>query len=403
LSFAELIQLLRVHASRNQATPTPAPMALALLMALVMGSSGLAAQDPGNTSLAELGQLLFFDNNLSLNRSQSCSSCHDPAKAFSESRDSGVGGAVSLGDDAKTLGRRNSPTLTYASRSGEFRIGTDGLPRGGFFHDGRATSLAVQAGMPILDPTEMAMPDPASVVARIKENQAYIQTFRKLFGESIFDDVDAAYRAMQKSIASYESTDLFAPYDSKYDRYLKGEYQMTEAENLGRILFVSGLTNCRQCHQLDTNSQDSLEPFSSYQYRNIGVPPNPALDAWVREVDTGLMGNPSIDDPSLAGKIKVPTLRNVAVTGPYMHNGVFGDLRTTVSFYNQYLVVSAASTTNPETGERWAAPEHGRNIDLELLRMGQPLDNRQTDAMVAFLATLTDARYEYLLDNEGSN
>ncbi|MCH2186497.1 methylamine utilization protein MauG, partial [Myxococcota bacterium] len=140
------------------------------------------------------------------------------------------------------------------------------------------------------------------------------------------------------------------------------------------------------------------EPFTNFQYRNIGIPANPALTRIHAEPDLGLLENPAVNDPTMAGKFKVPTLRNVAVTGPYMHNGVFKDLRTTIIFYNQHLVKSEASLTNPETGEAWGPAEVADNLDLELLRLGRPLEDRQIDALIAFLEILTDARYEHLLE-----
>jgi cytochrome c peroxidase len=372
---------------------------LAAVSVLAIGNSIPAADTAPGAALAELGRLLFFDTNLSRNRTQSCSSCHDPAKAFVDSRDNGVAGAASLGEDGISIGPRNAPTLMYAARSPDFHRDSAGLYTGGFFLDGRAATLSMQAGMPILDPTEMAMSSRAEVIVRIQENASYITRFEELFGPGIFADVKESYTALEESISAYINTPLFAPYDSRYDRFLRGEYQFSREEELGRLLFVSGLTNCRQCHQFDINSQDPAEPFTGYQYRNIGIPANPALSEIHGDSDRGLLQNPDVDDPALYGKFKVPTLRNIAVTGPYMHNGVFQDLRTTIVFYNQYLVVSEASLTNPETGQHWRPPQSLENIDLELLKLGQPLDDRQVDAMVAFLQTLTDERYEYLIED----
>lgn len=114
-------------------------------------------------------------------------------------------------------------------------------------------------------------------------------------------------------------------------------------------------------------------------------------------VDLGLLARPDIDDPAQAGRIKVPTLRNVAVTGPYMHNGVFQDLRTAVLFYNKYTSRRPVSRINPETGEDWGTPEVAENLSLAELQSGLMLDGARVDALVAFLETLTDQRYEPLL------
>jgi cytochrome c peroxidase len=104
-----------------------------------------------------------------------------------------------------------------------------------------------------------------------------------------------------------------------------------------------------------------------------------------------------VRDPKQAGKFKTPTLRNVAVTGPYMHNGVFEDLRTVVLFYNRYNTVAQARQINPETGKPWRDPEVPVNLSVTELTHGPALDDKRIDALVAFLETLTDARYEPLL------
>ena len=101
-----------------------------------------------------------------------------------------------------------------------------------------------------------------------------------------------------------------------------------------------------------------------------------------------------------AGKFKVPTLRNVAVTAPYMHNGVFEELETVVIFYNKYILTNIESQTNPETGERWGDPEVPPGAaDLDLLSDGQPVSPMQVDLLVTFLELLTDRRYEHLLED----
>ena len=90
----------------------------------------------------------------------------------------------------------------------------------------------------------------------------------------------------------------------------------------------------------------------------------------------------------------MPTLRNVAVTGPYMHNGVFKELRTVLEFYNQYIITN---TYNPETGNPWRPPEVATNISHGLLSQGQPIDRYRIETLIAFLKTLTDRQYEHLL------
>lgn len=353
---------------------------------------------------AELGEMLFFDPNFSINRTMACATCHDPDRAFTDGRESPAMGMVSLGDDDRTLGVRNAPMVTYALTTPPFHYDAELKEYvGGQFHDGRAATLADQAIGPPLNPAEMMMPDPAAVVARIRENDTYVAGFKRLFGENIFtrsdDDTPAAFTAFGQAIETFERTAQFAPYDSKYDRFLRGEYELTVLEDLGRTLFFSNNNvNCSTCHKLKREDA-AQEPFTNHQYRNIGVPRNPDLLALGQVapdyIDHGLLENPAVRDPAMDGKFKTPGLRNVAVTGPYMHNGVFADLRTVIEFYDHYN--NPDRKLNPETGEPWAEPEVPGTVDLEEMR-AQPLSDRKIDALVAFLETLTDARYEPLLE-----
>lgn len=353
---------------------------------------------PALTSKETLGEALYFDTNLSANRTQSCATCHDPQVGFVDPR----GGMTSLGDNGTSIGDRNAPSAAYARFSPPFTITPEGEAVGGQFHDGRAATLKDQAAGPPLNPDEMGMASTAQVLERLKENRAYIDAFAKLYGPEVLDDADAAYDAMTDAIARFEQTDLFAPFDSKYDRHLRGEYKMTPQEELGMTLFFSQqFTNCNLCHQLAPMPAAKQETFSNYEYHNIGVPANTALRAQNGKgpghVDHGLLENPAVKDSAQDGKIKTPTLRNVAVTGPYMHNGVFRDLETVVRFYNKYNSIADANRINPETGEPWGEPEVPGTLSLKELETGPALDTKRIKALVAFLKTLTDKRYEHLL------
>ena len=348
-----------------------------------------------------LGQQLFFDVNLSQNRTQSCASCHAPDKGFSDHRGSGTALAASLGADGKSLGDRNAPSASYAAFSPHFQKTPDGIFKGGQFWDGRANSLAEQAGGPPLNPGEMGMPDKASVVTRLQENSHYQEAFKDLYGEAIFEQADKAYNAMSDAIEAFEKTEFFSPFDAKYDRYLRGEYQLTPEEDLGRTLFFSQqFTNCNLCHQLRPIPEQQKETFSNYEFHNIGVPVNSALRTMngTTQVDQGLLNHPDVDDIKQRGKFKTPTLRNVAVTGPYMHNGVFTDLRTVVLFYNKYNSRSVKRQINPETGKQWRQPEILETLSRKELETGPALDDKRINALVAFLETLTDNKYEHLLE-----
>jgi cytochrome c peroxidase len=247
------------------------------------------------------------------------------------------------------------------------------------------------------------MPSKAAVVARLQENPDYAASFRKLYGEGIFEDTENAYGAMTKAIAAFERTGLFSPFDSRYDLALRGEARLSDEEELGRVLFFSKqFTNCNTCHQLKAIAGGEGETFSNYEFHNIGVPANRALrarnGAAGDRIDLGLLENPAVaGDPAQKGKFKTPSLRNVAVTAPYMHNGVFADLRTVVLFYNKYNSKAARRQINPETGAPWEKPEVDANLSLEELRSAPALKDREVDALVAFLKSLTDRRYEHLV------
>ena len=372
-----------------------------LLFILLLSNSVHADSNPSKKE--SLGQLLYFDTNLSKNRTQSCATCHNPSHAFIDDRANKVKGAASLGDDGTSIGDRNAPTAAYALFSPNFHRNKKGNYVGGQFHDGREKDLKGQAGGPPTNPSEMGMMDKAATIARIMENKNYLAQFKALYGETIFENSDNAYAAMAESIASFEKTALFAPFDSKYDRYLKGEYQLTKQEDLGMTLFFSQqFTNCNICHQLNKIPESAKETFSNYEYHNIGVPVNSALRQVNGKgksfIDQGLFDNPAVDDPKQKGKFKVPTLRNIAITAPYMHNGVFSDLKTVVLFYDKYNSKSAKRQINPETKKPWNKPEVAENIALKELKTGPALDNRRINALVSFLNTLTDKRYEHLIE-----
>lgn len=372
---------------------------LGLSLSLAGAIAGTGAAGQSYTSLEALGEALFFDTNLSANRTQSCATCHDPAYGFADPR-----GAASIGDDGVSVGDRNAPTATYARFAPDFHQRDDGAWVGGQFWDGRSATLEDQAGGPPLNPIEMGMPDADSVVARLLENPDYVDSFDALFDPGVLNDVDTGYDAMTAAIAAYERTDLFAPFDSKYDRFLRGEVELTRDEELGRLLFFSQqFTNCNQCHQLSRSAIDPRETFSNYEYHNIGTPENTDLRGYngvaPGTVDAGLAVAPGADATAERGKFKVPTLRNVAVTGPYMHNGVFEDLRTVVLFYNIYNTRNPDRLINPETGAPFVTGPVTDTLSVTELTHGPALDDARIDAIVAFLKTLTDARYEHLLED----
>jgi cytochrome c peroxidase len=365
---------------------------------LVFSSLGLSANEA--LSKEALGQILFFDKNLSQNRTQSCATCHNPNSAFVDDRSNGISKMASLGDDNKSLGDRQAPTASYSKFSPNFHFDEKKQKYiGGQFWDGRAATLEEQAGGPPLNPIEMGMANKKEVINRIKENDLYVSSFKNLYGEDILNDEKKAYDALTQIIASFERTDEFSPFDSKYDKYLKGEYDLTALEDLGKSLFFSNNNNsCASCHVLKGEDKKG-ETFTNYEFHNIGIPSNLELRAknGVKDIDKGLLNNPSVTDEKQMGKYKVPTLRNVAVTAPYMHNGVFSDLRTVVEFYDKYN--NKDRIINKETNKAWDEPEVKDTISLKELK-AKELSDRKVEALVAFMELLTDEKYEHLLKSK---
>lgn len=385
---------------------------LALLVSYVITHSVLASATNAaakNNSMDKiaLGEALFFDVDLSLYRNQSCASCHDPDNAFTDARNTSANKMVSLGSDEHSFGNRNAPTAMYAKFSPHFHFDSKTAQYvGGQFLDGRATDLSEQAGGPPVNPVEMAMPNEETLVARLKAVPFYYDNFTLLYGKEVWDSTEKAYAAITDAISQFEQTKIFSPFDSKYDRYLRGEYELTPLEDLGRTLFFSNNNvKCIECHTLEKREDLKNETFTNYEYHNIGVPSNPELIELNKLAadfkDEGLAENSKITDPTekakQRGKFKVPTLRNVAVTAPYMHNGVFKDLRTVILFYDKYN--NPDNVINPETGKPWRSPEVSGTLSIDKL-MAKKLSDRKVDALVAFLETLTDKRYEPLLEQQ---
>jgi len=401
------------------------------------GSDSDSIYMPQIESKQLLGDALFHDANLSKNGTQSCATCHNPENGFADSRDasgmqSSTPYAASLGDDSLSFGDRNAPTAAYAALIPEFTEGTrsrNGQQQvthgsyegylGGQFWDGRESNLAGQAGGPPTNLLEMGMDDKAAVVSVLKENALYVEAFEYFYGTEIFNSDEGAYDAMANAIAEFESKDedKFLSFDSKYDKSLAfpSEYQYVNESkaDTGRVLFFSSDLACAACHQ-SLALPSRKEPFTSFEYHNIGVPLNAELKTR-REalnldhpVDLGLAKNPNIDPEDLdasKGKFKVPTMRNVAVTAPYMHNGVFDTLEGVLAFYEHARVRGrgdVSTIVNPETNLVFADPELDLNIAHDILKANQENllgQEGRAEAIECFLMTLTDAKFEHLLDS----
>ncbi len=353
---------------------------------------------------AILGEKLYFDKNLSSTRSISCATCHNPLQAFIDNRfDSNpVYGALSVGDDNTTLGGRNSPTVAYAKFIPDFLKIDEDTYIGGQFWDGRANNLKEQAKGPFLDAAEMMMPNESAVVSRVKENRDYIEEFQNLYGDDIFNNDEKAYDAIAEVIAEYEKIPEISPFNSKYDRsklpyYHIDHYEMTDQEKYGYLLFFSDETHCKSCHTTSSATESSIETFTNSHYENIGIPKNIeallARDGNTDKIDLGL--GEDINESKHYGKFKVPTLRNVAVTAPYMSNGVFKELKTVIKYFD--YMAGNGHPINPETNQPWREAEVNSTINHETLKTLKPLTDEKIDALESFLKLLTDKEYEGLL------
>jgi cytochrome c peroxidase len=361
----------------------------ALIITSLLSVNAFAKKNNSNDKIGKkllekkkrLGKHLFFDTDLSEPKGMSCASCHSQETAFVDPNSELP---VSQGINLERFGNRNTPTAAYASFTPPFHFDeNEGLYIGGQFLDGRASTLKDQAKGPFLNPVEMAMPSEEAVVERVKKS-SYAKLFKKVYGKNIFDNPIEAYDSIADAIAHFETTKIFHPFKSKYDRFLAGKVELTENEQNGLALFM-GKAQCSACHPA-TISEDGTPPlFTDYTYDNLGVPKNgnnpfykvdPTFNPTGYEfVDLGLGG--VLNKAEENGKFKVPTLRNIAKTAPYMHNGVFNTLKEVVAFYNTRDLAP------------WPSPEVNENVnESELGNLG--LTNKEEDDIVAFLKTLTD-------------
>jgi cytochrome c peroxidase len=302
------------------------------------GESNAPAQisTPGLSPIAALGEQLFRDESLSVSGRLSCQSCHQPAFAHAGPSSDAVS---SGGPKMDVPGIRNSPSIRYASFTPPFGYDEDGTAFGGFFRDGREPTLAAQAAQPFLDAREMANATRAEVIARLQRSPN-ADRFRQVFGVDALQDANRAFTNLAIAIAQFEVENPdFHRFDSRYDRYLAGKTELSEAERRGLELFEDPKKgNCAECHP-NRPTKDGASPlFTDFTYDNVGVARTARIPANVDPAffDLGLCG-PERQDLAkrreLCGAFKVPTLRNVARTPPYFHNGSFDDLREVVDFY----------------------------------------------------------------------
>lgn len=357
---------------------------------------------PGLSPVAALGEQLFRDESLSVSGRLSCQTCHRPEFAHAAP----PADPVSRGGPGMGIpGIRNSPSLRYAGFTPPFGFDEEGTASGGFFRDGRVPTLAEQAKQPFLDEREMANPSIDAVVARLRLSPN-AGRFREVFGTAALDDAGSAFNGLAAAIAQYglELPD-FHRFDSKYDAHLAGTGVLTEQEARGLALFEDPEKgNCAACHPSRPGTDGSPPLFTDFTYDNVGVPRNPGIPANADPAfhDLGLCGPERKDLAArhdLCGAFKVPTLRNVARTAPYFHNGAFGTLREVVDFYVRRDTEPGAWYPRSAAGVRKfddLPPELAGSVNTAEV----PYDRKEgetpsltpgeIDDVVAFLETLDD-------------
>ena len=265
------------------------------------------ADNPTTPEKVELGKLLFFDPILSDDNTLSCAHCHHPHLGFSD------GLPRSRGRGGKGAGRERTGGI-------ELTRGAPSLWNTVYNHrqfwDGRAAHLEEQARMVITTPEEVNA-DPAELVRELKAIPEYRALFDKAFGGK--DGEAITFKNITYAIAAFQRT--LVSFNSRFDRYAAGDGSaLSPQEKRGLKLFLSPKTRCNECH--------GIPVFADRNFKVIGVPPpkdGPA-DVAKPEAERGRGGGPN-------GAFKIPTLRNVALTAPYMHNGAFETLEEVLDFY----------------------------------------------------------------------
>jgi len=248
--------------------------------------------NPMTNEKVALGRKLFFDTNLSLDRTVSCASCHDPEISW------GNGKALGTGIGGRT-GTRNVPTLFNVAYYRQF------------FWDGRAPSLEAQALFPILNEAEMAMPSKEAVIKRLCEDPEYDVLFKKAFAGGM------TITNMVRAIACFERTIIAG--NSPYDRYIAGDKSAMSPSAIRGLDVFMNRAKCNGCHAPPT--------FIDFSYYNLGV----GMDS--EQPDLGRYH--VFEMESAKGKFKTVTVRNVAETAPYMHDGSIKTLEEVVELYDQ--------------------------------------------------------------------
>jgi len=291
---------------------------------------------------ATLGRVLFYDTNLSKNNTISCASCHVQANGFSDPNQFSTGFEGGLT-------ARNSMGLANARF----------YDNGRFFWDERAESLEDQTLMPVQDLVEMGLTLP-ELENKLAQEDYYNQLFTNAFGDEIITSERVALALSQfiRSMVSYESK--FDEGLAQVNNIANNFPNFTASENMGKALFMSNRTQCFQCHNTTVFVGDAP--------RNIGLDPT--------ITDEGLGG--VTGNPNDLGKFKVPSLRNIELTAPYMHDGRFTTLAAVIEHYDNGV------QNNPNLDNRLRRGNGVRRLNLS---------DAEKQSLIDFLLTLTDNNF----------
>ena len=313
------------------------------------------ADNPTTPDKVALGKRLFFDTSLSRDGTLSCASCHNVLQGAGEDARS-----TAKGVDGQ-IGGRNVPTVWNSAF------------QAALFWDGRAASLEEQASGPMLNPIEMGMPSAEVVEKRIRQNTDYREQFARTFGPGTI-----TMKQITAAIAAYERT-LITP-DTPYDRFVRGDqHALNQAQLRGMALFQS--TGCINCHSGPNFSAASLFDIQSPQstLRSFPTFDSPyASRPLTKDVGAAAPG-------SKRGVWRVPSLRNVALTGPYLHNGSVDNLEEVVRIMaTAQLRGTISNEAHPARAIAWL--DQGKNLSV----VGRPtLNDHDVTDIVSFLKALS--------------
>jgi len=366
--------------------------------------------EPSAAAMSALGRSLFFDPSLSASGKMACATCHDPRHAYSPAN----GAPVQRGGiDGKHPGRRAVPSLTYTQSVPPFAEhvfdsdedeSVDQGPVGGRTWDGRAQSAHEQARLPLLSPDEMANASAEAVVAKVRAAR-YAARFRAAFGAHVLEDPALAFKAILMSLETFEqSPEVFYPYSSKYDAYLRRQGVLSPEEQRGLEAFNDPARgNCARCHPSAIRA-GAFPQFTDFGYAALGVPRNSAIPANARAgyFDLGLCGPLRTDLERVAaycGLFRTPSLRNVALKRSFFHNGFAHRLDDAVRFYAERDIAPEKWYSRSPAGEVLKFDDLPLRYQANVERQ-PPLDRQRGQRprlsagdvrdIVAFLATLTD-------------